>query len=780
MRLLLVVCFACTLAFPAPKPKKTPPATLPKPTLSVDYIMRGANLYGYEPKEVRWAGDDQHIYFRWKQWNDPLERDFDLYAVHADGSGLRKLTDDEAKLAPPLNPGLTRDKSQAIYTQAGDLWHYDYQRDIARPLTKTTDVESNPRWILDGKRVAFTRANNLYLLSLETGFVEQLTDIRAGVAPPADDKKGTDSQEFIKKEEEALLEIVRKRSEKKKEDDARKKQDNPRQPFYLGPKLQVAGLTLSADEKYVIAVIRETAAEAKTASIPNYITGSVYSEQIPTRTKVGDQQPGTKLAVIDALTGEVKYVEAGLKDKEKDKDGKEKDRAVQWTGLLFNETNDRAVVRARAADNKDEWLFAFDWQQSTVRPLLTVHDDAWVLWGGQQRMGWMRGGQDIWLVAEMPGYLHLYTIPYAGGQPKALTEGKWEVLSAELSRDQKTFHLVTNESHPGEQHLYSMPASGGARTRLTTQVGQYDASLSHDGQSTAVLYSAMNKPPELYTLAAGGALKRLTHSPSPEFGNRQWLEVPVVTFRARDGADVYARIYKPAISNKAAVVFVHGAGYLQNAHKWWSSYAQPYLFHHLLLEMGYTVLDLDYRGSAGYGRDWRTGIYRHMGGKDLDDHVDGAKWLVEQHGIDPKRIGLYGGSYGGFITLMAMFTQPDVFAAGAALRPVTDWAQYNHPYTANILNEPQKDPEAYKRSSPIYFAQNLKGALLICHGMVDVNVHFQDSVRLTQRLIELRKENWEFAIYPVEDHGFVQPSSWADEYKRILKLFETNLKPPAK
>ena len=121
---------------------------------------------------------------------------------------------------------------------------------------------------------------------------------------------------------------------------------------------------------------------------------------------------------------------------------------------------------------------------------------------------------------------------------------------------------------------------------------------------------------------------------------------------------------------------------------------------------------------------------------------------------------------------MAMFTTPDVFAAGAALRPVTDWAHYNHPYTANILNEPQSDIEAYRKSSPIYFAEGLKGALLICHGMVDVNVHFQDSVRLAQRLIELRKENWELAVYPVEDHGFVEETSWADEYKRILKLFE--------
>jgi dipeptidyl aminopeptidase/acylaminoacyl peptidase len=196
----------------------------------------------------------------------------------------------------------------------------------------------------------------------------------------------------------------------------------------------------------------------------------------------------------------------------------------------------------------------------------------------------------------------------------------------------------------------------------------------------------------------------------------------------------------------------------------------------MLVDNGYTVLDIDYRGSAGHGRDWRTGIYRFMGGKDLSDHVDGAKYLIEKQGIDPKKIGIYGGSYGGFITLMAMFTKPDVFAAGAALRPVTDWAAYNHGYTSNILNEPQTDSIAYRKSSPIYYADGLKGKLLICHGMVDVNVHYQDAVRLSQRLIELRKDNWELASYPMEDHGFVEPTSWMDEYKRIFKLFEGTLK----
>jgi dipeptidyl aminopeptidase/acylaminoacyl peptidase len=123
---------------------------------------------------------------------------------------------------------------------------------------------------------------------------------------------------------------------------------------------------------------------------------------------------------------------------------------------------------------------------------------------------------------------------------------------------------------------------------------------------------------------------------------------------------------------------------------------------------------------------------------------------------------------------MGLFTTPDVFKAGAALRPVTDWAHYNHGYTSNILNEPFTDSIAYAKSSPINFAAGLKNNLLICHGMVDVNVHFQDVVRLSQKLIELKKDNWELAVYPVEDHGFVEPSSWTDEYKRILKLLYKN------
>jgi len=242
---------------------------------------------------------------------------------------------------------------------------------------------------------------------------------------------------------------------------------------------------------------------------------------------------------------------------------------------------------------------------------------------------------------------------------------------------------------------------------------------------------------------------------------------------------VAAHIYRPedmrAQSNGAAVIFVHGAGYLHNVGNFWSEYPREYMFNQFLASKGYTVLDLDYRASSGYGRDWRTAIYRHMGGRDLQDQVDASKYLQSQFRIDPERIGIYGGSYGGFITLFALFTQPQHFGAGAALRSVTDWNFYNHGYTSNILNIPQSDTVAYRRSSPIYFAEGLKDPLVILHGMVDTNVLFQDVVRLTQRLIELGKTDWELAVYPVEDHAFLRPSSWADEYRRIFEIFEKNL-----
>ncbi len=794
--------------------QQSKPAPAKTFTLTVDSIMRGPRLVGYPPTGVYWSQDSQKVYFRWKQADEPRLKEMSLYVVNRDGSGLRRLTEEEAKQAPPPNGELSKDKSMTVFTDEGDIFIYDHAKQARRQVTRTVDAETNPHFTFDQKRIYFTRLNNLYVMSLDGGSLEQLTDIRAGGGPgataaaSASPQKGTDSQETLKKEERGLLDAVRERAEQREEQEKRRKEREKRKPFNVPGGQNVINLNLSPDGKYVIAVVSEPATGAKNTIVPNYVTESGYTEDIPGRSKVGDTQNRTRLVVINTETGDTKNIDHGQRlpatpppqrtemnatdqtrtDTQRTQTSEQvkRDRDVQLSQLQWSEDGKNAVLMGRAADNKDRWVLLLDPSTAKTKVLATVHDDAWVDGPGAFTLGWLSDNQHVYFESERDGWSHLYSVSIDGGEPKQLTSGPFEVSDVRLSQDKTKFFFTSSEGSVFQRRLFSMSIDGGTRTQITGLPGQNQVDISPDETMLADVRSYSNKPPELYLFAnkpldekASATLKPVTTSPIPEFFTNDWIDPRIVSFKARDGATVWGRLYVPSNykGGGPAVLFVHGAGYLQNVHRWWSSYYREFMFNHLLMEKGFVVFDIDYRGSAGYGRDWRTGIYRHMGGKDLTDHVDAVNYLVKEFNVDPKRVGLYGGSYGGFITLMAMFTQPDVFAAGAALRPVTDWAHYNNGYTGNILNLPQNDAEAYKQSSPIYFANGLKGALLICHGMVDTNVNFQDTVRLVEKLIELRKTNWEVAPYPVEDHGFEREESWADEYKRILKLFTENLHP---
>ena len=553
---------------------------------------------------------------------------------------------------------------------------------------------------------------------------------------------------------------------------------------------------MSGDGKFAFLVINDRA-QSRTAQVPRFVSESSFTEDIQARTFVGDAQDRRRLAVLNLESGEATW--AGLEGvsdpiaipkppfgdepRPASKPDPASKRDVRFGNPQLSPDGRIAVTSIRAADNSERWLAAIDPATGKTTVLDHIKDEAWVRDGAQ---GWMPDGKRFWFLAEHDGWMHLYTVDATSSSPskKQLTSGRFEIDNVELSADASTFYFRSTEVHPGERHVYAMSVDGGARTKITLQAGSHDGAVSPDNTMFGLVSSSSNRPPEVFLMPnrAGAPATKMTTSPAAEWSAYPWVEPQLVTYKSRDGKDVYARLYTPEMvgakrdPKAPAVVFVHGAGYAQNAHKYWSTYYREFMFHHLLASKGYVVLDPDYRASAGYGRDWRTAIYRWMGGHDLNDVIDGAAYLVKTQKVSAGRIGVYGGSYGGFITLMALFTSPDTFAAGAALRPVTDWAHYNHGYTSNILNEPQTDSEAYRKSSPIYFAEGLKSPLLIAHGMVDVNVHIQDSIRLAQRLIELRKENWELAVYPVEDHGFVEATSWADEYKRILKLFETHLK----
>jgi dipeptidyl aminopeptidase/acylaminoacyl peptidase len=758
--------------------------------LTVDKIMRHPTWIGIAPNNVFWSPDSKTVNF---YWNPEGALSDSLYSFSIQNPVPHKVTVEQRRNLPSRYGCYNKAHTKLTYEKHGDIFLYDVASGKISQVTNTIAKEFGPYFSGDQNKIIFTIGHDAFSWEISSGKLTQYTNFEKGTRPS---NSLSEQDKWLKNDQLAHFDILNERNTKHELKKKNKEAEHPKKPkvIYLDDKF-VEMVQVSPDEKFVLFETSKNTTSKKTV-VPNYVTISGYTEDISSRTKVGEALGSSELHIYDRMKDTVLIVKTdnipGIMDTPsftKDYPKKNKSnstilRPINFSAVTWSSDGAHCVVVIRSLDFKDCWTMLLDPTSQKLTLLDRQHDDAWVGgpttkgFGEISPIGWLKDNKRIWFASEETGYSHLYTIDVTTKQKQAITQGNYEVQQVKLSKSKKYFYVITNEVHPGEKHLYRIPTDGGKAERMTSMTGAHEVEISPDEKTIAFRYSYSNKPWELFIMPnkPRAQATQITNSLTPEFKSYPWRDPEIITFKARDNATVYGRIYKPENPNGAAVVFVHGAGYLQNAHKWWSNYYKEYMFHNLLADKGYTVLDIDYRASAGYGRDWRTGIYRHMGGKDLTDHLDAAKVLVDEYNIDQKRIGIYGGSYGGFITLMAMFTAPDVFAAGAALRPVTDWAHYNHAYTACILNMPYQDSLAYSKSSPIYYAEGLKGALLICHGMVDTNVHFQDVVRLSQRLIELGKENWELAIYPMEDHGFVEASSWTDEYKRILKLFEDNLK----
>ena len=743
---------------------------------SIAGIMRGPEVVGRPPEQVRWSPDGRWIYFRWVEpgtdWREPLR----LHRVRAAaGARPERVPDAQLDSVGPLvaEGALSPDGRMRAVVWEGDLFVVALPRGTVRRLTATVADERHPSFDAAGRRVFFVRDDNIFSVDLADGLVRQLTDIRQGPAPK--DSTPTAQRGSLEAAQLALFDAVRDRARADSIRKAEREREERERPatWHLARRERLGDVAVSPAGDAVVFTTRLTAEEARTAKVPSYVTRSGYTEELDARTKVGDAQGTGRVVLMRLPAGTATVLDVTPGDSAR--------TASAASVVGWNRSGTRVLVSATSRDYKTRRLLTAGADSGTVRTVDVLRDSAWVAGPCGGCAGWV--DDRVWFVSEADGWAHLYTAAADGSGRRQLTRGEWEVLGVEPAPDRRTFRLTTNRGTPFEQHFETLPVGGGEPRRLTTARGGHDVTMSPDGAWLADVFSTANRPPELFLARAAprAPMAQLTTSPTAEWLSHEWIVPEIVRIPASDGVGVPARIYRPADvgapANGAAVIFVHGAGYLHNVHDYWSTYYREYMFNQWLASRGYVVLDVDYRGSAGYGRDWRTAIYRHMGGRDLQDHVDASRWLQRTFAIDPERVGIYGGSYGGFITLMALFTEAEHFGAGAALRSVTDWAHYNHPYTARILNQPQDDTLAFRRSSPIWFAEGLEDPLLIAHGMVDVNVHFQDVVRLSQRLIELGKTDWELAVYPVEDHAFVRPSSWSDEYRRIAELFDEHLLP---
>ena len=769
----------------------------------LDTIMADPDWIGNGVERAWWSWDGTQALYQRKRDGATIR---DTWSVPAAGGAPARVADTARAGLDAADPAFDAAHTRMAFARNGDLFVRDLRSGALTQLTRTDTEESRPQWGRDGGLV-WRAGNDWYRWTAATGAV-QASNVVAG-----DDPAKKPAADDLRDRQLRLLDTLRddraRRDAAREQDAAWRRADPTRAPApaYLGKGVEIADSALSPDGRWLLVVTTAKGADGGQAGkLPKYVTESGYEETEEVRTRVDRNPPlphtlwlvdvaaakATELK-FDALPGIAVDPLAELRKAAK-QDPLKGDRPVRvetdgdgsGPAIHWSDDGARAAVLVRAVDNKDRWIAVVEPSNNgpaaaTLQSRHRLHDDAWINWNFND-FGWLPDGRTLWYLSEESGYSHLYVND--GGKPRALTFGKWEASAPALSADGKRFRFLCNRAWPGDYEVCEVPVAGGRVHELTALDGVEDFVESPNGERLLVRYSGSYLPPQIAVVdTVGGDAKPLTDTRSEVFKGMadDWIRPQYVEVPSKHGAGtIRGKFYGPKTYEPGRkypiVMFVHGAGYLQNVSARYPAYFREQMFHDLLVRRGYLVLDLDYRASEGYGRDWRTAIYRHMGEPELQDYLDGLDWLVANRQGDRDRAGIYGGSYGGFMTFMALFKSPGTFKAGAALRPVADWSQYNHEYTSNILNTPTLDPEAYRQSSPIEYAAGLQDELLICHGMIDDNVFFRDSVVMTQKLIELHKAKWQIAPYPMERHGFTHPDAWYDEYRRILELFERTVR----
>ncbi len=763
--------------------------------LTIEQVMADPDWIGAPVERAWWAWDGQRVQYELKREGSLIR---DSYEQAIDATAGARVEDAQRGRLDAANPVYDAQRQRMLFVRNGDVFLRDLRSGALTQLTRTAEAETQPRFATDGGVI--WRSGSTWLRWSPQGGIAQIAILRAEKDPAADPKPDALREQQLR----TIATLARDREQReaaRKQDEAWRKADPTRAPapIYLGEEVRIEDGALSPDGRHALVVTRrKNADEGQGGRMPKYVTESGYEEFQEVRTRVGrNAPPAHQLWLVDVDAGGVREIRfdalpgisadplAALR-KAAGKDALKGNRDVRvenesGAAIAWSDDGRQVAVQIHAVDNKDRWIASVDLERAQLQPRHRLTDPAWINWGFNE-FGWLPDNRTLWLLSEESGWSHLYTQEGAG-KPVQRTRGRWEVSSPVVGADGRSFFFVCNRAAPVDYEVCRLDLDGDRIGEVTALDGVEDFSLSPDGANLLVRHSRSYLPPQLSVVGLDGRARALTDTRSAAFKAREWIQPEIVQVPSKHGAGaVWGKYYGPATLEPGRkypiVMFVHGAGYLQNVHQRYPAYFREQMFHNLLVQRGYIVLDLDYRASEGYGRDWRTAIYRNMGHPELEDYLDGLDWLVEQRQGDRERVGIYGGSYGGFMTFMALFRKPGVFKAGAALRPVVDWTQYNHSYTSNILNTPEVDPEAYRASSPIEYAEGLQDHLLIAHGMIDDNVFYKDSVVLAQKLIELHKDDWELASYPLERHGYVRADSWLDQYKRVLRLFERRLNPP--
>ncbi len=631
----------------------------------------------------------------------------------------RKAQPEAAVTGVTFSPGGDR----ALFLFRGDIYETELLSGAIRRWTITPETESEVRYSPDGAKISFVRDDNLWILFRETGREVAATSngSRAAAYGVVD---------WVYQEEFALA-----------------------QGYWWSP------------DSRALAILRLDQSSVAEYPLVDWLPQHpvITLQKYP---KAGGANPVAALFYYRLDDGELRQLAVGgVPDVYLPR--------VAWTPdslhLLVQQLNRRQnrleLVRMLPA--------AATWQV-----ILTEQDPCWVnvhdmLYPLRQRREFIWG-------SERDGFRHLYRYDLDGRLIGRITRGPWMVTELNgLDESQGIVYFTATEHSVRERHLYRVGLEGGPPRRMTTDPGTHDILASPDATRYLDAYSTDATPPEFRIGRLAWPLSGKTfRRPVPElltpYGFSHW---EYLKLRAPDGAELHARILKPpdfdAARRYPVLVYVYGGPHAQVvADSWAGAY---YLWHQLMAQRGFVVFSLDNRGSAGRGKAWENAIHRRLGEQELHDQLVGVEYLKTLPFVDAQRIGIWGWSYGGYMTCLAMTRASNVFRAGVAVAPVTDWLDYDTIYTERYMDLPQNNPDGYRQSSPVHFAGELTGQFFLVHGTADDNVHLQNTVQLSRRLIEAGKP-FELMLYPLMEHGIRSPESRVHLFEAMIAFWETRLR----
>ncbi len=700
--------------------------------IDINRLYAYPRLWGTEPQEHKWSPTGKQLAFRWNNggmrftdiWicdilSGDLKRLTDMKGLLPDELEIDKRTEEEKRDAKRFSSGINSfnwspDGNEIVFSYIGDIFVVNIT-DNSEPkrLLHTASAESQVNYSPDGKYISFVRDGNIYLIDRNEYSLKQITQLNK-------------------------------------------------------PKCRIGQYFWSPDSK-MMAFIRQDLKEVTEIVIPDYTKKFTEAKKF-FRFYAGVSQPRYTVGIINIPDSKISWAQL-VSDK-------------IWLPMLTQNIkwapdSEKFSFTAIGEDGKD-WHLWIVKPNGEVKALVKDHDERWIPYAFiTQKVDWLSDSQELLYSSYRDGYMHIYSISLDEKKSSQVTRGPWDIFELLATNDDKNIIYVSSEVKPYERTIFlnkiskKKPRIIGYKNGFVTSL-----SLSPEGKYVAYKYSNSTTPPEIYisSLEKNSSPKKVTKSPLPDFYKYNWIEPKYMEFKNNsDGAAIYGKLYLPELvpgKKHPAVISRIYASSAMNRWVWWYG---PQFEHWLANEYGYVIMQVNLRNSPGIGRDFYTGYYQKMGLIDVDEMVSAAEYLKKLDYVDPEKLGVWGGSYGGFLTLMTLFKAPGVFKAGVATMPVTDWASYNMRYTTSRLGgPPQENEEVYKACSPIFHVDGLKDHLLIIHGMLDDNVLFQDTVRLTQKLVDAGKD-FEVMIYPKDVHGFFRDETQVDFYRRIAEYFKKHL-----